>query len=102
MSYGERVLLATQTAILLVLVGKTVLQRLAHATLLARVAAVETLVWAGLDKTDLAKSQARTAVHAAAAAAEAVLLAPACASFDAFRDYEERGDRFREIVGGLR
>lgn len=72
MSYGERVLLATQTAILLVLVGKTVLQRLAHAILLARVATVETLVWAGLDKTDLAKSQARTAVHAAADVAEAV------------------------------
>ncbi len=45
------------------------------------------------------------AVAAAAAAAvpgDVVLLAPACASFDAFRDYEERGDRFREIVGALR
>jgi UDP-N-acetylmuramoylalanine--D-glutamate ligase len=45
------------------------------------------------------------AVAAAAAAAEpgdVVLLAPACASFDAFRDYEDRGDRFREIVGALR
>jgi UDP-N-acetylmuramoylalanine--D-glutamate ligase len=30
-----------------------------------------------------------------------VLLAPACASFDAFEDYEARGERFREIVGAL-
>ncbi|MBK5220943.1 MAG: UDP-N-acetylmuramoyl-L-alanine--D-glutamate ligase [Thermoleophilia bacterium] len=39
---------------------------------------------------------------AAAAPGEVVLLSPACASFDAFVDYEARGDRFREIVAGLR
>ncbi len=44
------------------------------------------------------------AVRSAAAAArpgEVVLLSPACASFDAFENFERRGDRFREIVGGL-
>lgn len=30
-----------------------------------------------------------------------VLLSPACASFDMFKDFEERGDRFREIVHGI-
>jgi UDP-N-acetylmuramoylalanine--D-glutamate ligase len=44
------------------------------------------------------------AVRRAAAAArpgEVVLLSPACASFDAFENFERRGDRFREIVAGL-
>ncbi len=45
------------------------------------------------------------AVRRSAAAAqpgEVVLLSPACASFDAFENYERRGERFREIVAGLR
>jgi UDP-N-acetylmuramoylalanine--D-glutamate ligase len=38
---------------------------------------------------------------AAAAPGEVVLLSPACASFDAFRDYEQRGEAFRVAVAAL-
>jgi UDP-N-acetylmuramoylalanine--D-glutamate ligase len=44
------------------------------------------------------------AVRRAAAAAkpsETVLLSPACASFDAFESFEQRGERFRQIVESL-
>jgi UDP-N-acetylmuramoylalanine--D-glutamate ligase len=42
---------------------------------------------------DIARSVARPG--------DVVLLSPACASFDMFRDFEHRGDVFKQLVGGL-
>ncbi len=48
---------------------------------------------------DLEEAVEEAAVRAQAG--DTVLLSPACASFDMFRDYAERGDRFRELVEDL-
>ena len=57
---------------------------------------------AGVEISDVGTLE--RAVEAAARDAkegEVVLLSPACASFDAFKDFEERGERFRELVEAL-
>jgi UDP-N-acetylmuramoylalanine--D-glutamate ligase len=39
--------------------------------------------------------------HGSAQPGETVLLSPACASFDQYRDFEQRGDHFRSLVEAL-
>jgi UDP-N-acetylmuramoylalanine--D-glutamate ligase len=44
--------------------------------------------------------RALAAARAVAAPGEVVLLSPACASYDQYRSFEERGDHFKALVRG--
>ena len=58
---------------------------------------------AGFTNTARAGTMAEAvgAARAEALRGDTVLLAPACASFDMFRDFEDRGDQFKAAVQGL-
>jgi len=78
-------------------------ERVHTAVLIGRDAALIETALAGLARTLRAASMAE-AVRLAAAAArpgDSVLLSPACASFDMFRDYRDRGERFARAVREL-
>jgi UDP-N-acetylmuramoylalanine--D-glutamate ligase len=52
-----------------------------------------------VDATDM--RDAVSTAHSSAVAGDTVLLAPACASFDMFRNDQHRGEVFRECVNAL-
>ncbi|EAQ29301.1 UDP-N-acetylmuramoylalanine-D-glutamate ligase [Erythrobacter sp. NAP1] len=51
-----------------------------------------------VERCELVSEAVRRAKDAAVAG-DVVLFSPACASFDQFRDYEKRGEHFRQLVG---
>ena len=48
-----------------------------------------------------ADMEEKDALYSIAKEGENVLLSPGCASFDMFKNFEHRGDRFKEIVLAL-
>jgi UDP-N-acetylmuramoylalanine--D-glutamate ligase len=59
--------------------------------------------WRGLTDIRIVDSlqEAVHAAHAIAREGDVVVLSPGCSSYDMFRDFEERGDIFKEIVNRL-
>jgi UDP-N-acetylmuramoylalanine--D-glutamate ligase len=53
-----------------------------------------------VERCELISEAVRRAFEAARAG-DVVLLSPACASYDQFRDYEKRGHHFRQMVGAI-
>jgi UDP-N-acetylmuramoylalanine--D-glutamate ligase len=74
-----------------------------HAVLIGKDAPAVAKALAGVCTTETAASmpQAVAAAMRAAQAGDTVLLSPACASFDMFRDYAHRGDVFTLTVRNL-
>jgi UDP-N-acetylmuramoylalanine--D-glutamate ligase len=92
-SFAGLVPAVSQRCVACYLIGEAA-ERLAMDLAPVREAGVELRRCGGLEHAVRAASRV-------AAPGQVVLLAPACASFDAYRDFEERGDHFREIVEGL-
>ena len=59
--------------------------------------------WSGAATVETCPDLERAVARASSLArpGDAVLLSPGCASFDQYSNFEERGDHFRELVGGL-
>ncbi len=82
-------------------------ENIIHTVLIGRTAGAirDALASAGVTNCTMAGDDFEKAIELARGKAVnggAVLLSPACASFDMFKDFEERGRRFKEIVNTLR
>jgi len=78
-----------------------VARRVKGLILIGEAAPIARAAWGGVvprveDAPSMAEAVGRA--RAMAAPGDVVLLSPACSSFDMYRNYEERGDDFREIV----
>ena len=64
-------------------------------------AAFEEIVGSANIKDTLSAEEAVKTAAAYAEAGDVVLLSPCCASFDLFKNYEDRGEKFKEAVRRL-
>jgi len=79
------------------------LAKVKHLIILGKYTEPLTKAFGGLIPISIAGSMEDAVIKASklAKSGEIVLLSPACASFDLFRNYEHRGDEFRRLAQGI-